>query len=178
MTVLTATNRLALSRARMRQAMRDVSAPRHEGTAKGVAGAFMPWLDHLKSIPGARVVIDAVSSWWVQHPLRIAGMLGAEAAKAVARPMAQRHPFSLVLGATLLGGLFAWSRPWRWIAKPALFAGLMPQLFTKAMANVPVQSWMAVVTSLLQEQSRPQRPAQPTEPTHHEQLTPAHSSAS
>jgi hypothetical protein len=50
--------------------------------------------------------------------------------------------------------LFAWSRPWRWILTPALFAGLVPQLFSKAMALVPPRSWMAVLGSLVQEQTR------------------------
>jgi hypothetical protein len=151
----TPAERLARSRECLRQAMRDASAPRR-GTSEGrTAGAGTDWLHSLKSIPGGSVLIEAVSSWWAQHPLRVAGMVAADAASAVVRPVAQRHPLGLVLGALVLGGVLAWSRPWRWILTPALFAGLLPQLFSKAMALVPPRSWMAVLTSLVQEQGRP-----------------------
>lgn len=165
----TPSDRLALSRERLRQAMRDISAPLGDATNQRTGGLTGAWLDGLKSIPGASVVIDAVSSWWAQHPLRIASMLAADAVKAVA----QRHPLGLVLGALLLGGLLGWSRPWRRILTPALFAGLLPQLLSKAMSHVPTQSWMAVLTSLAQQQRRPKEPAQPAGST----PSPSHTSA-
>ncbi len=135
--VLTASDRLALSRERLRQAMRDSSEPLAEASNQRAGESAAAWLDSLKSIPGAS---EAVSSWWTQHPLRIATMVAAGAAKAVVQPMAKRDPLGVVLGALLLGGLLAWSRPWRWLLKPALFAALLPQLFYKVLADVPVQS--------------------------------------
>lgn len=157
--VLTASDRLTLSRERLRQAMRDISAPPHQATQPGDGRSATAWLDSLKSTPGASVVIEAVSSWWAQHPLHIAGTVVIDAAKAVLQPMAQRNPLGLVLGALLLGGLLAWSRPWRWILRPALFAGLLPQIVAKAIAHVPPQSWMTVWASLAQERRRPDRPS-------------------
>jgi hypothetical protein len=47
------------------------------------------------------------------------------------------------------------------LLKPALFAGLLPQLFARVIAQVPSRSWMAVLTSLVQEQHRPPPRAEP-----------------
>ena len=134
-------DRLALSRERMRQAMQGKPAPRSGGAFVGdAAGAPLPWLQSLRSLPIAGVVFDAVLSWWEQHPLRIGFVVASSAAKALARPIAQRNPLGLVLGTFLLGGLVMWSRPWRWLLKPALFAGLLPQLVNKVLARLPSQA--------------------------------------
>jgi len=148
---LTASERLALSRERLRRAMSEISAPEAEAESRGARGRPLAWLDSLKSIPGAPIVIDAVRGWWRHNPLRVAGMAGADAAQAVIEPMARRNPLTLILGAFLLGGLLAWSRPWRWIVKPALFSGLLPRFFYKATTRVPVESWISVLTSLAQQ---------------------------
>ena len=135
-------DRLALSRERMRQALQGKPAPRSGGAFVGdAAGAPVPWLQSLRSLPIAGVVFDAVLSWWEQHPLRIGFVVASSAAKALARPIAQRNPLGLVLGTFLLGGLVMWSRPWRWLLKPALFAGLLPQLVNKVLARLPSQAW-------------------------------------
>jgi hypothetical protein len=151
---LTASDRLALSRERLRQAMSDFSAPHGEAENPGAGRRAMAWLDSLKSISGAGIVIDAVRGWWTHNPLRIAGMAGADAAQTIVQPMARRNPLTLVLGAFLLGGLIAWGRPWRWIVKPALFAGLLPPLIYKAMNHVPVESWFSVLASLAHKTRR------------------------
>ena len=155
---LTASDRLALSRERLRQAMRDIVAPPDRAAKQRAGGSAVAWLDGLKSIPGANVVAEAVNSWWAQHPLRIAGMLAADVVKAVIQPVARRNPLGLVLGAAVLGGLLVWIRPWCWIPKPVLFAGLLQQLLTRAAAHVDPISWMAVLTSLVQQQPRPREP--------------------
>lgn len=67
----------------------------------------------------------------------MAGVIAATTADAVLEPVAQRHPWRLVLGAAALGGLLAWSRPWRWVVVPALFAGLVPQLLSAALRAPP-----------------------------------------
>lgn len=147
---LTPSDRLALSRERLRRAMSEISAPEAEAESRGARGRPLAWLDSLKSIAGAPIVIEFVRNWWRHNPLRIAGA-GADAAQAVVKPMARRNPLTLILGAFLLGGLFAWSRPWRWIVKPALFAGLLSKLFYKATTRVPIESWISVLTSLAQQ---------------------------
>lgn len=148
---LTACDRLILSRERLRQAIKEASSPPGDGINHGAGGWSAPLLDHLKSLPGANVVIEAVRTWWMKHPLRVPSLAVADASNAVIQPMAQRYPLGLILGAAFMGGLLAWSRPWRWILRPALLAGLLPQLLHGAMAQVPVQSWLVALTSLAQE---------------------------
>jgi hypothetical protein len=73
--------------------------------------------------------------------------VASEASNAVVRPIAQHNPVALVVAAGLVGAVFAWSRPWRWALKPALFAGLLPQLVSRVVANLPLESWLAVLGS-------------------------------
>lgn len=152
--------RLVLSRERLRLAMAPPGArAASSGAARRPAGA---WFDDLKANPVSAMLIDAVTRWWAQHPLRLAGMVAAGATTAMVRPMAQRNPLSLVLAALVLGGLLAWSRPWRWLLTPALLAGFVPRVFSKLVALVPSQAWMAVLTSLMQQQPA-KAPVQPTD---------------
>jgi len=133
--------RLAFSRERMREALRG-RPPSRSGEASGeaAAGRSVSWFDQLTSLPMASIVIDAVSGWWARHPLRVAVVVGTNAAKALAQPIAERNPLGLVLGSAVLGAVVVWSRPWRWLLKPALFAGLLPQLLTQALAHLPSQA--------------------------------------
>ncbi len=140
--------RLALSRERLRTVMLERSAPKRKAEAQRAAGAAPSWLDRLKDIPGAGVMIDAVSSWWSNHPLHAVGVLAAGAARASVQPLAQRNPVGLVLLAALLGAALVWSRPWRWLLKPALFAGLVPQIASKVVSHVPFESWMGFLSTV------------------------------
>lgn len=149
--VPTAAERLEISRARMRRAMRSPPSAHARGTTTGTADPAMSWIKSLRTFPGASVVIDAVQAWWLHHPVRMASMVAAEAATTLARPMAQRHPLQLVFCAFVVGALFSWSRPWRWIVKPALFAGLLPQLLSKVMTVVPPRTWMGLFNSFVQD---------------------------
>ena len=140
----TATERLEQSRARLRQALR--------GRPSGTESPPQPtpaWRVYLQSIPVLTVLVEAVSSWWMQHPLRVASTLVVDTTRAVVQPLARRNPMGLVVGALLVGGLLAWSRPWRWVLKPALFAGLWSQLLSKGIAHVPLESWLAALGSLV-----------------------------
>ena len=143
-----ASARLALSRERLRTVMFERSAPKRKAEAQRAAGAAPSWLDRLKDIPGAGVMIDAVSSWWSNHPLHAVGVLAAGAARASVQPLAQRNPVGLVLLAALLGAALVWSRPWRWLLKPALFAGLVPQIASKVVSHVPFESWMGFLSTV------------------------------
>ncbi len=95
------------------------------------------------------VLVEAVSSWWMQHPLHVASTLVVDTTRAVVQPLARRNPMGLVVGALLVGGLLAWSRPWRWVLKPALFAGLWSQLLSKGIAHVPLESWLAALGTVV-----------------------------
>lgn len=158
----TPSERLTLSRERLRLAMRDIAAPPGHAASARTGGAGPGWLDSLKSIPAAGIVIEAARSWWAEHPWRVAILLAGETLKTVAQPLAQRHPLGLVAGALLLGGALAWARPWRLIFTSSLLAGLLPRLLSKTVAQIPTQSWMAVLTELLKQPRQSQEPAQAT----------------
>ncbi|MBT9524459.1 MAG: hypothetical protein IV105_04305 [Rhizobacter sp.] len=151
---LPAAQRLAASRERMRVSMTRQPAAAADGTGP---------------------VLDALKDWWAAHPLHVAGVVAADAAKTLIGPVAQRHPIALVAGALLLGGALVWAKPWRGILKPALLAGLLPQLLSKAMAVVPIESWLAVLSSLTRQAApaaapepnpKPDTPQAPQAPLH------------
>lgn len=150
-----ALQRLAISRERMRAHLHEASSPsRGEGEGKS-----HPVLDALMSIPGAGIVVEAVRGWWSQHPLHLATLVAADATRTFVRPFARRNPFVLVAGAVAVGGLIFWLKPWRGFLRPALLAGLLPQLVSRAVAHVPIESWIsAVVTMATQQQRRSHTP--------------------
>jgi hypothetical protein len=127
-----------------------------EGSSSGIGSKL---LHALAGIPGTSILIDSVRSWWSQNPMRVAGLVAADAAKTMLRPMAQRNPVVLVLGAVVVGALLIKVRPWRGILRPALFAGLLPQLISRLMAQVPVESWIDMLTSFTKKPSHPAPPA-------------------
>lgn len=133
--------RLAQTREHLRRALHDDSAAPRGAANDPVTGEpqAQSWLERLRSIPGAAIAVDAVGLWWTRHPMRVPMALALTTATSAARPLAQRHPLALVAGALVLGALFAWSRPWRWALKPALFAGLLPQLLLSALKAAPPQ---------------------------------------
>jgi hypothetical protein len=138
----TSVQRLELSRARLRHAM--LPPPALPGD-EHITGA-LAWLERIKQQPAIAILIDTLQGWWSRHPLRAAVHVASEAGNAVAKPIAQHNPIALVALACVAGAVLAWSRPWRWALKPALFAGLMPQLVSRVVANLPLESWLAVLT--------------------------------
>ncbi len=145
-------DRLAESRARVRDALLVIAKPPQRASAGATHSLFgatgTAWLDSLKTAPGVSIIVEAINAWWMRHPLRLASGVAVDAARAALQPVAQKNPVALVLGALVLGAVVAWSRPWRWIARPALLAGLAPQLLTKVIAHAPVSSWLSVLTAM------------------------------
>lgn len=138
----TAVERLVVSREHLRVALLERTEPAR--SASGTAGSGSTrWLDGLATLPGMPVVIDALRGWWMAHPWRVAATLALGAAHAVVKPVAQRHPVGLVVAALLFGGLVVWTRPWRWAFRAGLLGGLGPHLFTRTLAGLPLQSWLA-----------------------------------
>lgn len=137
---MSAVERIELSRARLRLAMQPPpAAPASEATG------LHAWFERLKGQPSIAVIIDALQSWWSRHPVRPLMQMATEATNAVAKPIAAHNPLALVAVAGLIGIVFAWSRPWRWALKPALFAGLLPQLVSRVVSHLPVDSWLAAL---------------------------------
>ena len=141
---MTACERIEFSRARLRAAMSPPPPPAAGGEAHPAT-----WLQRLKQLPVVSLVVESFDAWWSGHPLHAAGQVAAQALSAVVRPVARRHPFTLVLVAGAVGALLAWSRPWRWAFRPALLAGLAPQFVSRVVANLPVESWMTLLGSAL-----------------------------
>lgn len=116
---LTASERLAASRERLRVGLQAKGRSADEPPASGATPA---WLAPLMANPAVALAVHAARAWWSDHPLHALGQGAAAAADAALQPVARRHPIALVLGAGLLGVLLVWSRPWRWLPSPALLA--------------------------------------------------------
>ena len=155
--VVGAIERLALSRERLRSTMMP-APPKSSLPPSGMesgGGSFTANLaERLKELPGAAMVIDAVQTWWSQHPLRTTTLVAGEAARKFAAPIAERNPVALMLGAVAVGALVAWSRPWRWILRPALFAGLLPAVASRFMRQLPLESWLRMFASVTARSAR------------------------
>jgi hypothetical protein len=142
---MTAVERVEFSRARLRRALSPPPVLAQETTRAG-------WLGGVADLPLIGIVIESLKEWWSHHALRPVGQIVAEASRAVVTPLAQRHPFALVLSASATGAALAWSRPWRWIFSSALLAGLLPQIATRVVARLPLEMWTTMLGAAL---SRP-----------------------
>lgn len=125
-----AADRLERSRNHLKQALRAAGHTPSGGTSGAARTA------------GADLAADALRSWWNSHPLHVGGTAAVDVANAVLRPVAQRHPWGLIVGAVAVGGLLAWTRPWRWAVRPGLVTGVCQQLVHEALAQGWPQ-WLA-----------------------------------
>ena len=140
--------RLALSRARLGQALHQLHA--ESGHAAASPGAQPAWWEALRAEPGTRVLLDTLAAWWARQPWQQSSALLAASAGQLLRPLAQRNPVALVLGAAALGGVLVLLKPWRWISVPALAAGLLPGLLAKLVSQLRPMSWADLLNSWLQ----------------------------
>ena len=144
---MTATERLELSRARLRLAL-SPSQPEQRANASRHRSNAGP------EVTLIRAVKSSLDEWWARSMLRPVGQIAYGAASAVVNPLAQRHPFAVVLCAAAAGVTLVWSRPWRWIFGSALFAGFVPQLAWRVVSKLPVASWTTILAAAL---TRPHR---------------------
>ncbi|WP_088283122.1 hypothetical protein [Ideonella sp. A 288] len=166
-------DRLARSREHLRAALRQASGIGAEESDPPSNEQDSAWRQGLHSLPGGEAVAEAVGAWWAKHPMRIAVEVLAEALQSLLRPVAQRHPVGLVLGAMLTGALLAWGRPWRWILTPTLLATLLPQLFAKVTAKVTSAGWLSVLATVASLAAR-QTSAPPSSPRTDPRNSPSH----
>jgi hypothetical protein len=143
----TPAERLQQSRDRMARWMIEADGRNIARRASADGGAWS-WLGSLRNNPVVALVTDAISSWWANHPLHPAAGLAEGIARDAVAPLARRHPRAMVAGAGLVGALIVWARPWRWLSrllKPALFSGIVSQMASHVIAQVPVDSILDAV---------------------------------
>ena len=99
----------------------------------------------LRAVPAARVLMDAISAWWAMQPVGKIVTLGAAATTTLMKPVAQRHPYALVVGALLFGGALAWSKPWRWLMRPTPLAHWLPRFAAGVAAQIPLSVWVELL---------------------------------
>lgn len=160
---LTPSERLTLSRERLRRAMTRKDAPPSGGTAAGNKPAGLDVLDLLKlAVPSAGLVIDALTQWWAGHPLQASGNLVEGVVEELLRPLAKRHPLALVASALAVGALVVWIRPWRWALKPHVLNTWGPAVLSSTIASSAFQSWLSgfvAKNAMPQTQQTTQAPA-------------------
>ncbi|MEO8523934.1 MAG: hypothetical protein ABI460_04350 [Caldimonas sp.] len=145
------TQRLNASRARLRAALMAIAHPPPRPSLLddlGLGDFKHAIVERLKSLPGAGLVIETLEHWWSEHPLHTAGIVAGEASRKIVAPIARKNPYALVLGSVVVGAVFALSRPWRWLFRPALLVGLLPQLATQALKRMPIESWLKMLAPL------------------------------
>ena len=158
---LTPLQRLARSRERLRLVLSPPPRPAAGGSGGGTGKS---WEQRLRDIPGMATVIDVVKVWWQQHPLHAVSIVASEVGRTTLRPVANRHPLALVGLAVLAGAVLAWARPWRWALRSALFAGLAPQVASRVVASLPIESWLTMLGTLFTSTPAPSTPTPSTKP--------------
>lgn len=139
-TAASACERLAQSRERLRQVMCEEGPPPDDAHHHGHTTSSSEWSTLLKTTPGSLLLFEVFQSWWARQPLRLTLQLATQATNLLVQPVAQRHPYRLVMVSAAVGGLLVLARPWRWLPTSALFAGLLPQLLTETMKHMPRQA--------------------------------------
>ncbi len=178
--LLTPAERLTLSRERLRQAMKRPDAQDASSAPTGNKAVGLGLLEVLKSaLPSASLVIDALAQWWAGHPLQASGNLVEGVAEELLRPLAKRHPLTLVAGAMAVGALLVWSRPWRWALRPQVLNTWGPAVLSSALASSAVQGWLLGVLAKNSATQPPaqQAPAQPPTESQAQAQTPPQSPA-
>lgn len=156
---LTAVQRLDASREKLRLAM--MPPPKASHAARPPSTGH--WYSALSHLPGIDLLIESAKAWWMLTPLRPVATVVTEATNVAARPLAANNPLAFIAVAALAGAALAWARPWRWMLRSALFAGLVPQFASRVVAKMPIESWLTMLSTALRS-PKPPRPSPTTAP--------------
>lgn len=85
-------------------------------------------MDTMNELPVVAVAARYLQRWWRRHPLYATFHVADEAGRELLRPMAKRHPWLLLGGAVVIGVGLGRVRPWRWVSRQTLLAGLIPPI--------------------------------------------------
>lgn len=132
---LTANERLTQSRERMSYWLND---DEREARANGNSRATERGDDQTVSVGG--IVREVIGEWWDEHPLHASATLAFKASRTAIVPLVRRHPAAVLGGAAVVGAVIIWARPWRWLLRPALVAGVASQLAARAIARMATAS--------------------------------------
>jgi hypothetical protein len=147
-----AANRLEDSRARIRDWMSATTDER--GRPAGTHSSSSSWLDLLGEIPVLGSIVVGVRAALRDSPLPAAARLAEGAANEALRPTAERHPLALVGVAMAAGALLWWAKPWRTVLRSALFAGMVSQLGSRLIAQIPFASLFDALQSVAKSPGR------------------------
>jgi len=158
----TAAERLEASRARLRTALLEIAHPPPKPSLLGdlKIGSFgHQLLERLKALPGVTLLIESIEHWWAEHPLHAAGSLAEEASRRYMGPIARKNPVAVIVGGAVFGALLVASKPWRWLLRPALFFGLVPQIAAQALKRMPLDAWLQMLSTFSGKQTAQKAPA-------------------
>ena len=147
----TAAERLEASRARLRTSLMAIAHPPPRPSLLGdlKIGSFgHDLLERLKALPGAALVLESIEHWWAEHPLHAAGSLAEQASRRYIGPIARENPVAVIVGGAVFGALLIASKPWRWLLRPALFFGLVPQIAAQALKRMPLDAWLSMISAV------------------------------
>jgi len=162
-----AAERLEASRARLRAALIEIAHPPPKPSILGDLGlgSFgQEILGRLKALPGVALLLESVEHWWAEHPLHAAGALAEEASRRYVGPIARKNPVAVIVGGVVFGALLIASKPWRWLLRPALFIGLVPQVASHVLKRMPLDSWLQVLAALTGKRAASQPPVAKASP--------------
>ena len=97
--------------------------------------------DSLMDLPAATIAVRWIKRWWRHHPWRATADFASVAGRELTRPLASKHPWLFLSGAAVMGALLVQLKPWRWVSRKTLLAGLLP--------SVTVTSILHGMTSIL-----------------------------
>lgn len=147
--------RLQRSRAGIQRALTESSPDAPPGTSAGAAPLLADVLTKLRNVPAANLLLDAIASWWSQQPAGILLRLGTTATRTLVKPIAQRHPVALIVCALAFGGLITWTRPQRWLIRPAAVSRWLPRFAAGVAAHIPLSVWLTLLRTAQSRSTTP-----------------------